>query len=88
MQLLMSSQVWMSRHPHRFDHGLFWSDHTDYIEKSQSLFLLHMQDAEGENDGSLSVMDELLNKLTEVLLLEGQESQWSFCWLLRAFCTQ
>jgi len=47
-----------------------------------------MQDAEGENDGSLSVMDELLNKLTEVLLLEGQESQWSFCWLLRAFCTQ
>jgi hypothetical protein len=47
-----------------------------------------MQNAAGENDGSLSVMDEFLNKLTKVLLLEGQESQWSLCWLLRAFCMQ
>ncbi len=31
-----------------------------------------MQDAEGTNDGSYSVMDNSLSKLTEVMLLVGQ----------------
>ncbi len=47
-----------------------------------------MQDAEGINGGSYPVMDDLFNKLTEVLLLEGQESLWSLRWLLGAFPTQ
>ncbi len=47
-----------------------------------------MQDAAGTHDGSYSVMDDLFNKLTEVLLLEGQEILRSLRWLLGAFRTQ
>jgi hypothetical protein len=47
-----------------------------------------VQDAEGINDGSIPVMDNLLNKLTEVMLLEGQDLLWSLRWLLGTFCTQ
>jgi hypothetical protein len=49
---------------------------------------LHVQDAAGTHDGSYSVMDDLFNKLTEVLLLEGQEILRSLRWLLGAFRTQ
>jgi len=47
-----------------------------------------VQDAEGINDGSYSVMDNSLNKLTIVMLLEGQDLLWSLRWMWRAFCTQ
>jgi len=49
---------------------------------------LHVQDAEGINDGSYPVMDNSFNKLTEVMLLAGQDLLWSLRWLLGAFCTQ
>ena len=47
-----------------------------------------MQDAEGTSGSNYPVMDDLLNNLSEVLLLEGQEILWSLRWLLGAFYNQ